>query len=190
MDVLLTAAPSLARWEGRPFSPGVLEGVFAGDARDVYTRVVAHERPGGPARNGPFSRVAEAILAYRVFEPTYVTGVLRRVPLQNGDTVGIHFLGFPLVTLFFAARVIARYEDSRRVGFTYRTLEGHPELGEETFEVEKDHASGAVKVTLQAWSRPGLWYTRAAFPITRVLQKKAGRGALDHLGRIAAGSSA
>src|SRR5205807_7251921 len=72
-----------------------------------------------------------------------------------------------------------------RAGFTFRTLRGHPELGEETFYVEKDAASGAVRVGLRSWSRPGLWLTRLMSPYTRWVQVRACHAALDHLEQTA-----
>ena len=72
-----------------------------------------------------------------------------------------------------------------RAGFTFRTLRGHPELGEETFFVEKDAATGAVRVSLRSWSRPGLWLTRLVSPYARRVQVRACHAALDHLERTA-----
>ena len=72
-----------------------------------------------------------------------------------------------------------------RAGFTFRTLQGHPELGEETFFVEKDRASGAVRAGLRSWSRPGLWLTRLMSWFARRVQVRASRAALDHLEQTA-----
>src|SRR5262249_31064903 len=131
MDLLLPGQrPRLERWEARPFAPGVEAGPGPGDRRDEWLREVAREPPGPPLRDGPVERVAAAILAYDIFPPGLVRAVLRRTPVEVGDTVGVLFHA-PLVRLFFAARVIARDQTS----FTYRTLDGHPELGEETFAV-------------------------------------------------------
>ena len=74
-----------------------------------------------------------------------------------------------------------------RAGFTFRTLRGHPELGEETFFVEKNPVSGAVRAGLRSWSRPGLWLTRLASPFARRVQVRVSRAALDHLERTANG---
>ena len=159
------------------------------DRRDRYERVVASEPPGPPQLDGPFTRVAAAILDYRVFPPGLIEGVLARRPVEVGDTVGVlcHFV--PGVDLFFAARVIERFADRQgplwRAGFTYRTLEGHPECGEETFVVEKDEVSGQVLATLRSWSRPGLRITRIAGPFTRWYQVRASHLALDSLERVA-----
>ena len=71
------------------------------------------------------------------------------------------------VDLFFAARVTDRFEDVAnnqwRCGFTYRTLQGHPECGEETFIVEKPEGGGirpgdAVRFRVSGDAR---WYVAA-----------------------------
>jgi uncharacterized protein (UPF0548 family) len=188
MDILVLGRPVLARWESRPFNATVARD---GDHRDGYERDVATEPPGAPVTGGPHRRCADAILRYDIFPPRLIEPVLRRSPVELGDTVGAHYRGFVVVRIFFASRVVARFdgEDAGwwRTGFTYRTLARHPELGEETFAVEKELATGRVRVALRSWSRPGNWVTRLAAPLLRRVQVGASRGALAHLGAIAAG---
>jgi uncharacterized protein (UPF0548 family) len=193
VELLIRRAPDLASWERRPFWPAIAAGPRRRDARDCFRRDVALEAPGPPAADGPFEQVAAAIMRYEVFPPALVEGTLRRSPLECGDTVGICYKGFRLVRVFFAARVVDRF---RRVadgtwseGFTYRTLVGHPELGEETFSVGKDLETGRVSIELRSWSRPGTRLARLASPIVRRLQIAAGEAALAHLARIAAGGT-
>jgi uncharacterized protein (UPF0548 family) len=180
VDLLLFGAPRLPRWDARRFHP---MDAHPRDRHDVYERELEREAPGPP---GPrFARIAAAIRAYSIFPPSLVEGVVRR-PVEVGDTVGIHYRGLRLVRLFFAARVIDVFDgaDGRgwwRAGFTYRTLVGHPELGEETFGVEKELATGRVRVVLRSWSRPGTCLARAFAPIVRRLQVHASHRALDHL---------
>lgn len=179
----------LELWSCREDNTG--EGPRPGDRRDRYERVVATEPPGPPEADGPFARVARAIHSYQVFPPALIEGVLARSPVEVGDTIGVvcHFL--PALDLFFAARVVDRFHDRQgplwRSGFTYRTLEGHPECGEETFVVEKDELSGQVLAALRSWSRPGLMLTRLAGPFTRWYQVRANHQALDNLQRVAGG---
>jgi uncharacterized protein (UPF0548 family) len=181
------SVPALAPWRERPFNTE--EGSRPGDRTDAFERVVAREAAGQPEIAGPYARVATAILGYRVFPESLITRVIDRDPVEVGDTVGIlcHFA--PGVDLFFAARVIARINERSgplwRTGFTYRTLEGHPECGEETFTVEKDETDGRVIAALRSWSRPGLWYTRAGAPFTRWMQVRANHAALDNLYSVA-----
>jgi uncharacterized protein (UPF0548 family) len=190
MDIVAGRAHAdLARWEGRPFWPGIAGGPRRGDARDCLRRDVAVEPAGSPVAGGPFERVAAAILRYEVFPRALVEGVLRRAPVEPGDTVGIRYKGFRVAHLFFAARVVDRFRSEAggvlREGFTYRTLVGHPELGEETFCAEKVLATGQVAVELRSWSRPGTRLARLAAPVVRRVQIAAGRAALDHLAAIA-----
>jgi hypothetical protein len=144
----------------------------------------AVRRPGGP-----YERLARAVLAYRVFPPQLVTGVLRRVPVQAGDTVGTcsHFL--PGIDLFFAGRVAdvfaGRDGDAWQDGFSVRTVSGHPMIGEETFWVEKDAVSGEVRAGLRSWSRPGTLLTRVGLPFLRWYQTRVSHAALRHLARVA-----
>lgn len=195
MQILLRGLrrpPNLERWEARALARGVDEGPQASDNRDLYERQVATETSGPPEAGGAHRRVAAAIMRYEIFPPTLVSGVLRRAPVQPGDTVGIlyHAVG---CELFFAARVVSCFDQEGegaargtwRTGFTYRTLDGHPELGEETFSVEKDLATGAVRAKLQSWSRPGTLLARTFAPVVRKLQIHASHAALDHLQSIA-----
>lgn len=196
-----TVAP-LDSWHERPFSPGSTSGPDRFSHQDCYEREVGAEPPGEPVPDGPYSRCAGAILRYDIFPPDVVRGVLGREPVKPGDVVGIRFLGFRWIHLFFAARVLnvfgglarndegasrplhrteeVRPECGYTTGFTYRTLAGHPELGEETFAVEK-RDDGRVWVTLRSWSRPGLWLTRLGWPIARWWQRRASHRALDWL---------
>jgi uncharacterized protein (UPF0548 family) len=192
MDWLWTTfgqRPRLESWERRPFTAGVEKGPHPGDHRDCHERVVALEEPGPPAAGGPYRRLATAILAFQVFPPRTVTGVIRQAPVEVGDVAGVWYHPAPGLTLFFASRVIARFDGPTdgvwRTGFTYRTLAGHPECGEETFCVEKDLRTGRIVVALRSWSRPAIFLARALAPLTRWLQLQAGRSALDHLGRLA-----
>jgi uncharacterized protein (UPF0548 family) len=185
----LRMKPCLESWENAAFSPGVELGPGPRDNRDSYQRQVAVELPGVPEVEGPFRHVADAILRYDIFPPSFVSPVLRRTPVEVGDAVGICYHFIPGIDLVFAARVFARFDeqagDNWRAGFTYRTLRGHPETGEETFSVEKDLATGAILVSLRSWSRPGILLARLAYHLTRRIQRRASHAALDHLKRHA-----
>src|SRR5205823_14800753 len=121
--------PLLQPLEAEEFHHGVEHGPGSRDNRDTYERIVATEPPGEPEADGPFRRVADAILRYDIFPGWLVAGLLRRTPLQFGDTIGICYHLVPGIDLFFAARVIERFDEAAgklwRAGFTYRTLPGH-----------------------------------------------------------------
>jgi uncharacterized protein (UPF0548 family) len=186
--------PHLEAWSNRPFSPTVEMGPRANDRRDCSERIVAVESPGEPEPGGPHRRVAQAIFGYQMFPPALVSPVLSRSPLQAGDTVGILYHFMPGLDLFCGARVLECFDIARdgiwHTGFKYRTLRGHPELGEETFSVEKDMTTGTVVAALRSWSRPGTWLTWVAAPYTRYAQLHANKAALVHLATLASATSA
>lgn len=165
--------PDLAHWEARSVPASVERGPSEGDAHDDSAAVLA--------RGADFRRVADAVLRYDVFPPTHLDRVVRREPVDVGDTVGASYRLLPGVRLFFASRVVARFDDGVRAGFTYRTLDGHPECGEETFSAERDPSTGEVRVALRAWSRPGTFATRLLPRLARRMQLGASRAALRHL---------
>lgn len=183
----------LAAWASRPFAPTSELGPREGDRRDSYERVIGSESPGPPEASGLHRRAAAAILGYDIFPPSVGRGVITRNPVEVGDTVGLRYrIGLGL-EMFFASRVIARFDEQReqtwQTGFSYRTLAGHPELGEETFSVEKNVSSGEVRVALRSWSRPGILLSKLTAPFARRTQVRSSRAALGHLERIATGGS-
>ncbi len=175
----LAQKPDLVELERRPLSPGVEQGPCVGDRHIRARRLVAHESSGPPCPDGPFFRIARAIFTYRIFPAWMVTGVLRRVPVQPGDTFGNLFHAFPGVDLFFGGRIAARFDGQHdgvwRTGFSFRTILGHPMIGEETFWVEKNAVTGAVAAGLESWSRPGSWLTRVGVILLQQVQTRPPR---------------
>jgi len=183
----------LAAWVSRPFAPTTERGPGPNDARDSYERVIGREAPGAPEPDGLHRRAGTAILGYDIFPPSVGRGVIVRSPVEVGDTLGLRYrIGLGL-EMFFASRVVARFDQQRgqtwHTGFTYRTLAGHPEVGEETFSVEKNLASGEVLVALRSWSRPGILLTKLGAPIARRTQVRSTRAALEHLQQRALSAS-
>jgi uncharacterized protein (UPF0548 family) len=62
-------------------------------------------------------------------------------------------------------RVVWVVDESDAQGFGYGTLPGHPEAGEEAFVVSR--RGEEVRLTVSAYSRPGLLATRLAGPVGR-----------------------
>lgn len=174
---------NLAAWEGRPVCPATAAGPQSYSFHDHHRRIVAVERPGPPLANGPFQRLADAIRTYDIFPPRLGRAVLRR-PVQVGDVVGLRYYLVPGVHLFFASRVYEVIEEPLRSGFSYETLEGHPEAGQETFSVTKDPDTGAIIGELRAWSHLAPPWPRWLYPLTRPMQYGAGRAALDHFEQL------
>jgi hypothetical protein len=150
---------------------------------------LAVEAEGPPGRDGPFRRVADSILRYDVFGPRIGESFTDREVLEPGATVGLKYRFAPFLSMFFASRVVQVFDNEEtdsgwRSGFIYQTLVGHPELGEEIFEVTKLR-SGPVVYRMEAWSRPNLWFVKIFTPWARLIQRRAARCAGEHLGAIA-----
>ena len=177
---------SLDRWERRTVCDAP-EG--EGWTPHRHETVAGRESPGEPVPGGPYERIASAILRYDIFPPTISRPVLRRAPVDVGDVVGLEYRLLPGLRCFFACRVVARFDEptssGRRTGFVYRTLEGHAERGEETFEVIKDSGTGEVRVVIRSVSRAAALGARMLGPLARRLQTAAGRAALAHLAAFA-----
>src|SRR5579872_3220491 len=111
MQILLASCRApLERWEPRPLWPGVDAGPGARDRRDVFERAVGAEAPGEPAQDGLHRRAARAILAYEIFPRRLAIPVVRRAPVEPGDAVGLRYRILPGVHLFFASRVVDRFD--------------------------------------------------------------------------------
>jgi uncharacterized protein (UPF0548 family) len=68
-------------------------------------------------------------------------------------------------------RIIARYDEPGRAGFSYATLPGHAERGVERFLVEQ-RDDGSVWCVIDSISRGASWYARLGGPVTRLVQAR------------------
>lgn len=182
---LLRDEPMAGLWEARePSAP-----LAAGDARvftDRHELELPGEPPGAPLPAGPFRAAAAAALTYRSFEQ--VLHSLRATPeatVHVGETIRARYHLLPGIDIVFASRVTAVFDaadaQQHRAGFTYQTLVGHPEHGEETFEVRKDLASGRVFATISARSKPTTALCGCLLPLVRRWQLRAGRAGVAKL---------
>jgi len=69
-------------------------------------------------------------------------------------------------------RIVWVIDEPSRYGFAYGTLPHHPEMGEESFVVQRDD-SGDVVVEITAFSRANTALTRLAGPVARTIQTRA-----------------
>ena len=181
--------PDLERWRHRPIHPLAPKELVPAPFHDLMEVTLAVEAEGPPVEGGAFSQVADSILRYNVFGPRIGESFTDREILEPGVTVGLKYRFAPFLSMFFASRVVQvfdREETERgwRSGFVYQTLVGHPELGEEIFEVTKLR-SGPVVYRMEAWSRPNIWFVKIFTPWARWIQKRAARCAGEHLGAVA-----
>lgn len=89
-------------------------------------------------------------------------------PLEAGSVVLLR-LGLRRLSVRIPCRVVEVIEEPHRRGFTYGSLPGHPEAGEERFLLER-HPDGRLSFTITAYSRPATALAKVAGPLNRVAQ--------------------
>lgn len=140
---------------------------------------LTYERPGTPAGFAHFSRsvalrrgdldgAAADLLGWRVHERS---GLVVRAsgPAEEGTVVEMR-LGAGPASVRIPCRVVAVVDEPGRRGFSYGTLPGHPECGEEEFLLERT-ADGSLRFTVSAFSRPATRLARAGGPVTGLVQR-------------------
>ena len=102
----------------------------------------------------------------------WLTPFCFETPLYEGQTIGlvVRCLG---IRVLASCRVVYLLEEAGEIcrsGFAYGTLDGHPECGEERFQVVWDRESDDVWFEIAAFSQPNLWYSRLGYPFVRYMQ--------------------
>lgn len=157
---------------------------------------LTYERPSttaGPVGFAGFSRTvalrrtdldgaAADLFGWRVHERAGL--VVRATGLAAGGAVVEMRLGLGPASVRIPCRVVAVVDEPDRRGFSYGTLPGHPECGEEEFLLERT-AEGSLRFTVSAFSRPATLLARAGGPLTRVVQRVMTRRYLDAPDRLA-----
>lgn len=177
--------PNLALWMAREIHSQAPRQNLPDPNHDRLTITLAKEREGPPEPGGAFEILAQAVLSYDVFGARIGRPIVKRSPVQVGDTIGLVFQPLPFLGMFFASRVVEVFNleesvEGWRSGFVYQTLESHPEVGEEIFAIIKQ-PDGSVVFHLEAWSRPNLWYVKLFAPLARLIQRHAAACAARHL---------
>lgn len=135
--------------------------------------------PGAPAGFGWFSRTvvlrrpdlegaASDLARWRVHERAGLV-VRAESPAAEGTVVEMR-LGVGPASLRIPCRVVAVVDGPDRRGFSYGTLPGHPECGEEQFLLERA-VDGRVRFTVSAFSRPATRLARLGGPVTGIVQR-------------------
>jgi uncharacterized protein (UPF0548 family) len=115
-----------------------------------------------------FQRCASAVLGWELHR----RAGLRVDPGAPRAAVGVDVrigLGLGPLRLGAPCRVVLVIDEPTRAGFAYGTLPGHPASGEELFCVEQRH-DDEVRLVVRAFSRPAVWWSRAAGPLVRRVQ--------------------
>ncbi|MBA2608801.1 MAG: DUF1990 domain-containing protein [Actinobacteria bacterium] len=128
-----------------------------------YGRVVGH----GPAdweaaRDGLWAWAAHVGAGVAITPPSE--------PLEVGATVVAATRVGPLYVLI-PCRIVSTVDETDRFGFTYATLPGHPECGEESFILTRN-AAGGVTFTVSAHSRHAELLAKLGAPVSRFVQRQ------------------
>ena len=125
-----------------------------------------------------FAQAMSAIRSWQMFNLGWCQLYPHGAPVEVGTTVAVLIRHFGFWSLN-ACRIVYLLEEQgvvRRYGFAYGTVAEHAEVGEERFSVEWDQGDGAVWYDLYAFSRPGHLMARAAYPLSRALQRRFAKG--------------
>lgn len=104
-------------------------------------------------------------------------GWLRVVPSGREVAIVIRHYGFWSVNV---ARILEIEDNPGRYSIRYGTLREHAESGQERFAVFRQ-ADDSIWYEIEAWSRPRHFLARAAYPLTRALQKRFARDSLRRM---------
>lgn len=118
-----------------------------------------------------FRRAANELRSWRMFDLGWSELFQPMTPIEPGATVAVLFRHFGFWSLN-AARIVYTFDEERRFGFAYGTLEDHAETGEERFSIEWSRENDVVSYDILAFSRPRQWLAAVGKPIARALQRR------------------
>lgn len=133
-----------------------------------YRLTDEHEEIGVGLRD--FERVGEALRTWRVHRGAGLTVV--GCPCADVGARVSSTLRIGPVMIAAPCLVTAVHDRGDERGFSYATLPGHPEQGEESF-VARLGPGGVVTLRVRAIWRPAGLLTQLALPATVVLQRRA-----------------
>jgi uncharacterized protein (UPF0548 family) len=117
-----------------------------------------------------FDAACDAIRNWRQFPASWTRIDPPDATIAVGTVVAMVARVYGLVTVN-ACRIVNVIDEPNRFGFTYGTLPGHVEQGEERFLVERT-SDGDVWYTILAYSRPRHWLARVGYPLARIQQAR------------------
>ncbi len=117
-----------------------------------------------------FTRAAELLMTWQMHRRAGLAVTTTAPVATVGTDVTLAWVAGP-VRVTAPCRVIDVTDEAASTGFAYGTLPGHPEQGEEAFSVRLA-PNGEVSLSIVAFSRPALWYSRLAAPVTRLVQHR------------------
>ena len=163
--------------------PGLSALSPPGFAVDVDRFTVGHG-------HGAFLAAADALRSWKHFPAGWVELHPPAAPVREGSTVAVlaRHLGFWSLNPCRVVHVFEAQGKTSRFGFSYGTLEGHAECGEERFVVEMDATDEAVTYEVRAVSRPRALLAWLGYPFSRRLQSRFRRESGLALKAVVAGA--
>ncbi|EAP98303.1 hypothetical protein JNB_15103 [Janibacter sp. HTCC2649] len=116
-----------------------------------------------------FDGAARDLFAWQVHSRAGLRVQASDVPLRKGTVVLMRW-GLGALSLKIPCRVLDVVDETRRRGFSYGTLPGHPEVGAEQFMLERLDG-GRIVFTITAYSRPGSALAKLGGPMGRAAQR-------------------
>jgi uncharacterized protein (UPF0548 family) len=131
-----------------------------------------HVRRSAVVGHGPedFWRASEALLSWEVPRRAGLEVTASAPRAAVGETVEV-VLRLGPVRFRAPCRVVLVVDEPTVQGFAYGTLPGHPEQGEELFQVRLA-PDGDVHLDVVAFSRPARWFSRVGAPVARLVQAR------------------
>jgi len=117
-----------------------------------------------------FDRASCRLLAWDMHRGAGLTVPEGSLPAAEGVGIELVWRVGP-IAITLPCRVVLVEDTPTRRGFTYGTLAGHPERGEESFAVVMDD-SERVSIEIVASSRPARWYSRLGGPVSKLVQAR------------------
>lgn len=140
--------------------------------------VTDHNRVRLGTGQAAFEAASAAIRRWEMFRlgwvETHGTAAVPIVPIVPGQEVAVlaNLFGTWWLNACRIVYVVDEVAPVRRYGFAYGTLPDHAERGEERFTVEWRREDDSVWYDLLAFSRPGHWMARLAYPVARRFQRR------------------
>ena len=141
----------------------------AGYTHDRYSLAI------GPGAS--FEKATEGLRRWKAHQGAGVRMAPDEAVAEGATHIAIMHFGFSYTLA--PVRVVYVIDQPERYGWAYGTLPGHPEEGEELFEVRRTDEGTEFQIT--AFSRPAELLARLAAPITRQVQRSVTRGYLKAL---------
>ncbi len=121
--------------------------------------------------------------AWQQFPPNWTRVFPANAAIEPGTDVLVLLRTFGFWWLN-GSRIVYTIDEPDHYGFAYGTLESHVEQGEECFELVMD-ASENVQYRLSAFSRPGYWASKLAYPFARRQQLRFARHSIQRMRKLA-----